>query len=55
MTAAAGTCSPGNLPLPRAGPAPRLLQDHSQATYFGGRRPEDGKINWRQPATASIT
>ncbi len=34
--------------LPRllAGTAPRIPQDHSQATYFGGRRPEDGRIDW---------
>ncbi len=28
------------------GTAPRIPQDHSKATYFGGRRPEDGKIDW---------
>ncbi len=28
------------------GTAPRIVQDHSQATYFGGRRPEDGRIDW---------
>lgn len=32
------------------GTAPRTPQDHSQATYFGGRRPEDGRIDWQQPA-----
>jgi methionyl-tRNA formyltransferase len=25
-------------------------QDHSQSSYFGGRRPEDGRINWRDGA-----
>ncbi len=30
--------------------APRIPQDHSKATYFGGRRPEDGKIDWSQGA-----
>jgi len=35
-----------------AGTAPRTPQDESQATYYGGRRPEDGRINWRQPARA---
>ncbi len=29
------------------GTAPRIPQDHSKATYFGGRRPEDGRINWK--------
>jgi len=33
-----------------AGKAPRIPQDASQATYFGGRRPEDGRIDWRQHA-----
>jgi len=32
------------------GTAPRIPQDHSKATYFGGRRPEDGKIDWSQDA-----
>lgn len=34
------------------GTAPRTPQDHSQATYFGGRKPEDGRIDWHQPAGA---
>jgi methionyl-tRNA formyltransferase len=34
----------------KAGTAPRRPQDESQATYFGGRRPEDGRIDWRSPA-----
>jgi methionyl-tRNA formyltransferase len=29
-----------------AGNAPRTVQDESQATYFGGRKPEDGRIDW---------
>lgn len=33
-----------------AGRAPRRAQDHSQATVFGGRRPEDGRIDWSQTA-----
>ena len=33
-----------------AGTAPRRAQDESQATYFGGRRPEDGQIDWTQSA-----
>jgi methionyl-tRNA formyltransferase len=32
------------------GTAPRRPQDESQATYFGGRRPEDGRIDWSQSA-----
>jgi len=34
----------------KAGTAPRVRQDESQATYFGGRRPEDGRIDWTQSA-----
>ena len=32
------------------GTAPRRAQDESQATYFGGRKPEDGLIDWTQSA-----
>lgn len=38
------------IPQLLAGTAPRTSQDHSQATYFGGRRPEDGRIDWSWPA-----
>jgi methionyl-tRNA formyltransferase len=38
------------LPLLRDGVAPRRVQDSKRATYFGGRRPEDGKIDWRWQA-----
>ncbi len=37
-------------PLVRAGAAPRRPQDHSLATMRGRRRPEDGRIDWSQPA-----
>ncbi len=33
-----------------AGTAPRRKQDESQATYFGGRKPEDGRIDWTKSA-----
>ncbi len=33
-----------------AGTAPRRKQDISQGSYFGRRRPEDGRIDWRWPA-----
>lgn len=36
-----------------AGTAPERPQDEAQATYFGGRTPEDGRIDWRQ-ASATI-
>jgi methionyl-tRNA formyltransferase len=34
----------------KAGTAPRRKQDESQATSFGGRRPEDGRIDWTESA-----
>lgn len=34
-----------------AGTAPRIRQDLSRGAYFGGRKPEDGRIAWLQPAT----
>jgi methionyl-tRNA formyltransferase len=33
-----------------SGSAPRCAQDASQATTFGRRRPEDGRIDWSQRA-----
>ena len=33
-----------------AGPVARTPQDHSRATYYERRRPEDGLIEWQQPA-----
>jgi len=38
------------LPLIREGKAPRFPQDLTKGNYFGGRRPEDGRIDWRWPA-----
>jgi methionyl-tRNA formyltransferase len=32
------------------GAAPRRPQDHTRATYFGRRGPEDGRIDWTRPA-----
>jgi methionyl-tRNA formyltransferase len=29
-------------------------QDESQATYFGRRRPEDGRIDWFAPAAQTV-
>lgn len=34
-----------------AGTARETPQDEAQATYFGGRKPEDGRINWSQTST----
>jgi UDP-4-amino-4-deoxy-L-arabinose formyltransferase/UDP-glucuronic acid dehydrogenase (UDP-4-keto-hexauronic acid decarboxylating) len=33
-----------------AGTAPRRKMDIAQGSYFGRRRPEDGRIDWRSPA-----
>lgn len=38
------------LPLMKHGRAPRTAQDLRMGSYFGGRKPEDGKIDWRWPA-----
>ncbi len=38
------------LPAIRAGTASRTSQDESAATYFGGRRPDDGRIDWHRSA-----
>lgn len=32
------------------GRAPRVFNDLSQGSYFGGRKPEDGRIDWSQTA-----
>jgi methionyl-tRNA formyltransferase len=37
-------------PLIVAGRAPRRPQDPATGSYFGRRRPEDGRIDWRWPA-----
>ena len=39
------------LPLIVEGTTPRDPQDHSNATYYGGRSPEDGEIDWSGSAT----
>lgn len=38
------------LPALIAGTAPRRVQDLSAGSYFGGRKPEDGEIDWQQSA-----
>jgi len=37
------------LPLIKNGSAPRHPQDLQSGSYFGGRKPEDGKIDWNRP------
>jgi methionyl-tRNA formyltransferase len=37
-----------------AGNAVETPQDVSKATYFGGRKPEDGRIDWARPSLATF-
>lgn len=46
LTEAAAVLFRETYPLLRAGSAPRIPQDHGAATYFGGRTPADGLIEW---------
>lgn len=50
VTVAAEMALHGVLPALLAGTAPRLKQDLSQGAYFGGRKPQDGEIDWAQSA-----
>ena len=50
VTVAAEIALDGALPALVAGAAPRRPQDLAQGSYFGGRRPEDGEIDWRRDA-----
>ena len=47
LTAAAGQLMRQTYPLLRMDLAPRIRQDQSRASYFGGRSPEDGRIDWQ--------
>ncbi|MES2130332.1 MAG: formyltransferase [Pseudomonadota bacterium] len=40
------------LPALLIGAAPRQPNDLTRGGYFGGRKPEDGRIDWSQPAQA---
>lgn len=50
VTAAAERVLARSLPGLLDGSAVLRPQDLSMGSYFGGRRPEDGRIDWRQPA-----
>ena len=50
MTVAAPELMREAYPLLRAGTAPRLTQDHARASYYGGRTPADGLIDWGHSA-----
>ena len=50
VTVAAEMVLHRSVPPLLAGTAKLTPQDPSKASYFGGRRPEDGVIEWRRPA-----
>jgi len=52
VTAAARKVLERSLDAIKQGRAPRRPQDESRATCFGGRKPEDGRIDWRRDARA---
>jgi len=52
VTLAAEMALHGVLPQLLAGTAPHRAQDLAAGSYFGGRKPEDGRIDWLQPAAA---
>jgi len=50
VTVAAEIALDAVLPALIAGTAPRIPQDLAQGSYFSGRKPEDGRIDWSQSA-----
>ena len=50
VTGAAQSVLARSLPRLIDGTAPRLAQNQAQATYFGGRKPENGRIDWSRSA-----
>jgi len=51
VTVAAEIVLDRSLPALLAGTAARRPQDLPAGSYFGGRRPEDGRIDWSRPAS----
>jgi methionyl-tRNA formyltransferase len=47
---AAEMCLLGVLPRLTLGTAPHVPMDLKAGSYFGGRKPEDGRIDWSKPA-----
>ena len=45
---------PEALALVQSGNPPRIAQDHEQATYCARRTPDDGLIDWHEPAAAVL-
>lgn len=54
QTSALARMLPKAVELVRSGSAPRIEQDHSLATYCARRTPEDGRIDWREPARSVL-
>lgn len=52
LTVAAEQTLWNTLPALLEGKAPHLPNDLLQGSYFGGRKPEDGRIDWAHPAQA---
>jgi methionyl-tRNA formyltransferase len=50
VTVAAEMVLHRSLPLLIAGTAPRIKQELARGSYFGGRKPEDGRIDWNNTA-----
>jgi methionyl-tRNA formyltransferase len=50
VTQAAETVLQRSLPALIAGNAPRIAQNLAAGNYCGGRKPEDGRIDWQWPA-----
>jgi len=50
VTAAARQVLERSLEAIKQGRAPRRPQDEAQASYFGGRKPDDGRIDWHADA-----
>lgn len=50
VTIAAEMCLDGVLPALIAGMAQHRPMDLAQGSYFSGRKPEDGRIDWTKPA-----
>lgn len=50
LCAAARELLDETLPLIKTGKAKRISQNLDSGSYFGGRRPEDGKIDWNHSA-----
>ena len=52
VTQAAASLLDDVLPSLADGTAPRSRNDIAAGSYFGGRRPDDGRIDWNAPAAA---